>query len=48
MISRQMREAYAFFNNNGRSPDGSGGWIAQAPVNALMLKKMLTGTRVGG
>jgi uncharacterized protein YecE (DUF72 family) len=36
-LSKDARQAFAFFNNNGRSPDGSGGWIAQAPVNALML-----------
>jgi uncharacterized protein YecE (DUF72 family) len=40
-LATEARQAFAFFNNNGRSPDGSGGWIAQAPVNALMLKRML-------
>ena len=34
--------AYVLFNNNGRSPgDGEGGWIAQAPTNAFMLRRLL-------
>jgi uncharacterized protein YecE (DUF72 family) len=41
-LAKNAKQAFAFFNNNGRSPDGSGEWIAQAPVNALMLKKLLT------
>jgi uncharacterized protein YecE (DUF72 family) len=41
-LAKGAKQAFAFFNNNGRSPDGSGGWIAQAPVNALMLKRLLT------
>jgi uncharacterized protein YecE (DUF72 family) len=40
-LAPETRQAFAFFNNNGRSPDGQGGWIAQAPVNALTLKRML-------
>jgi uncharacterized protein YecE (DUF72 family) len=40
-LANEARQAFAFFNNNGRSPDGSGSWIAQAPVNGLMLKKAL-------
>jgi uncharacterized protein YecE (DUF72 family) len=46
-LATETRQAFAFFNNNGRSPDGQGGWVAQAPVNALTLKKLLaTGTPV--
>ena len=40
-LAPETRQAFAFFNNNGRSPDGQGGWLAQAPVNALTLKKLL-------
>jgi uncharacterized protein YecE (DUF72 family) len=40
-LAKDARQAFALFNNNGRSPQGDGGWIAQAPVNALMLKRML-------
>ena len=47
-LATDAREAYAFFNNNGRSQDGSGSWIAQAPVNALMLKKLLKTTKAPG
>jgi uncharacterized protein YecE (DUF72 family) len=47
-LSKDARQAFAFFNNNGRSPDGSGGWIAQAPVNALMLKTMLRAKETDG
>lgn len=40
-LGDEAEQAFAFFNNNGRSPDGSGGWVAQAPVNALMLQGLL-------
>jgi uncharacterized protein YecE (DUF72 family) len=46
-LTTEARQSFAFFNNNGRSPDGSGGWIAQAPVNALMLKKLLAAENPG-
>jgi uncharacterized protein YecE (DUF72 family) len=36
-------QAYVVFNNNGKSSDGSGGWVAQAATNADMLRKLLTG-----
>jgi hypothetical protein len=47
MIAEEAEQAFAFFNNNGRSqkPDG-GGWIAQAPENALMLREVLKGEGV--
>jgi uncharacterized protein YecE (DUF72 family) len=45
-LAPETRQAFAFFNNNGRSPDGQGGWQAQAPVNALEMKKLL-GTAEG-
>ncbi len=37
---------YAFFNNNGRSQDATGGWVAQAPTNAMMLRRTLTDANV--
>ena len=41
------QQAYAMFNNNGRSPGsparGEGDWIAQAPVNALRFQELLGG-----
>jgi uncharacterized protein YecE (DUF72 family) len=42
MVAAEAEQVFAFFNNNGRSqsPDGSG-WIAQAPANAIMLRKVL-------
>ena len=32
---------YVFFNNNGRSADGSGGWISQAATNAAQLQAIV-------
>jgi uncharacterized protein YecE (DUF72 family) len=43
-LADEAREAYAMFNNNGRSPAQPGAereWFAQAPVNALSLKELL-------
>jgi uncharacterized protein YecE (DUF72 family) len=43
-LADEAREAYAMFNNNGRSPAQAGAereWFAQAPVNALSLKELL-------
>ena len=43
-LADEAREAYAMFNNNGRSPAQVGAereWFAQAPVNALSLKELL-------
>ena len=43
-LADEAREAYAMFNNNGRSPTQVGAereWFAQAPVNALSLKELL-------
>lgn len=37
---------YTFFNNNGRSQEPSGGWVAQAPTNALTLRRILTDANV--
>jgi uncharacterized protein YecE (DUF72 family) len=34
-------QAFVLFNNNGRSEDGHGGWVAQAPTNAVELRKIL-------
>jgi uncharacterized protein YecE (DUF72 family) len=36
-----VEQAFAFFNNNGRSQDGSGGWISQAATNAASLQALL-------
>jgi uncharacterized protein YecE (DUF72 family) len=42
MIAGEAEQAFAFFNNNGRSQNSDGsGWIAQAPENALMLREVL-------
>ncbi len=43
-LAEGAEQAFVLFNNNGRSPDGSGGWTAQAPTNAVMLGKLLEGT----
>jgi uncharacterized protein YecE (DUF72 family) len=44
-LAEEAQQAYAMFNNNGRSPAprglGERDWIAQAPVNALTFKGML-------
>ena len=40
-LASEAEEAFVLFNNNGRSQDGSGGWIAQAPTNAVTLGKLL-------
>jgi uncharacterized protein YecE (DUF72 family) len=43
-LADEAREAYAMFNNNGRSPAQVGAdreWFAQAPVNALSLTELL-------
>ncbi len=44
-LAGEARQAYAMFNNNGRSPAppglGKRDWIAQAPVNAATFKELL-------
>ncbi|MBA3364578.1 MAG: DUF72 domain-containing protein [Actinobacteria bacterium] len=44
-LTGQAEQAYAFFNNNGRSPGSGNGsdpnWVAQAPTNAFMLRQLL-------
>ncbi|MDQ3778482.1 MAG: DUF72 domain-containing protein [Actinomycetota bacterium] len=44
-LAEEARQAYAVFNNNGRSPAppglGERDWIAQAPVNAATFKELL-------
>ena len=40
-LASGAEQAFVLFNNNGRSSDGSGGWIAQAPTNAFMLRGLL-------
>ncbi|HEV2901785.1 MAG TPA: DUF72 domain-containing protein [Gaiellaceae bacterium] len=43
-LAGQAQNAYAFFNNNNRSPGdgGYGGFVAQGAANAQMLKGLLT------
>jgi uncharacterized protein YecE (DUF72 family) len=36
-------QAFVLFNNNGRTEDRRGGWVAQAPTNAVELRKILDG-----
>src|SRR5205085_7856444 len=42
-LAEKAENAYAFFNNNGRSPDGGGGFVAQAATNAVALQGLLAG-----
>jgi uncharacterized protein YecE (DUF72 family) len=45
-LAGQVEQAYAVFNNNNRSPSGDGGFVAQAPTNAFMLRKLLADAEV--
>jgi uncharacterized protein YecE (DUF72 family) len=45
-LAGQADSAFAFFNNNASSPDGSGGRVAQAAFNALQLQSLLAGPAV--
>jgi uncharacterized protein YecE (DUF72 family) len=45
-LSEQAEQAYAFFNNNATSPDGSGGRMAQAAANAKALQRLLQAEKV--
>jgi uncharacterized protein YecE (DUF72 family) len=45
-LAGQVEQAYAVFNNNNRSPSGDGGFVAQAPTNAFMLRKLLAEAEV--
>jgi uncharacterized protein YecE (DUF72 family) len=40
-LAGDAEELYVMFNNNGRSQDADGNWIAQAPVNAMSLRRIL-------
>lgn len=40
-LGGQAEQAFAFFNNNGRSPAAGGSWVAQAATNAVMLRGIL-------
>jgi uncharacterized protein YecE (DUF72 family) len=40
-VAEDVEQAFVFFNNNGRSSDGSGGWISQAATNAAELQSLL-------
>ena len=41
-LAGQAANAYAFFNNNTRSPGADGGWVSQAAVNAQQFKQLLS------
>jgi uncharacterized protein YecE (DUF72 family) len=41
-LAEGAEQAFVLFNNNGRSDDGSGGWISQAATNAAMLQGILS------
>ena len=43
-LAGRAENAYAFFNNNNRSPGPDGGWVSQAAVNAKQLQGLLSGT----
>ena len=49
-LAGEAKQAFAMFNNNGRSPAppgmGEGEWIAQAPVNAATFKELLAEAQV--
>ena len=40
-LAGEAEHLYVMFNNNGRSQDADGNWIAQAPVNGLSLRRIL-------
>jgi uncharacterized protein YecE (DUF72 family) len=40
-LAEGAEQAFVLFNNNGRSDDGSGGWVSQAATNAAMLQGIL-------
>jgi uncharacterized protein YecE (DUF72 family) len=40
-LAGEAEQLYVMFNNNGRSQDADGNWIAQAPVNGLSLRRIL-------
>src|SRR5919201_1589326 len=45
-LAGQAQQAYAFFNNNATSPDGRGGRVAQAAMNAKALQRLLQSANV--
>ena len=45
-LAEGAEQAYAFFNNNATSPDGRGGRMAQAAVNANELQRLLQAASV--
>jgi uncharacterized protein YecE (DUF72 family) len=40
-LAGEADQVFVLFNNNGRSQDGQGGWVAQAPTNAVELRRIL-------
>jgi uncharacterized protein YecE (DUF72 family) len=45
-LAGEAEQAFVLFNNNNRSPSGDGGFVAQAPTNAFMLRKLLAEAEV--
>jgi uncharacterized protein YecE (DUF72 family) len=45
-LAEGAEQAFAFFNNNATSPDGSGGRMAQAAANAKELQRLLRAANV--
>ena len=45
-LAEGAEQAFAFFNNNATSPDGSGGRMAQAAANAKELQRLLQAANV--
>ncbi len=40
-LAGEAEQTFVLLNNNGRSADGTGGYVAQAPTNAVMLRRLL-------
>jgi uncharacterized protein YecE (DUF72 family) len=45
-LAQEAEQAFVLFNTNSRSPDGSGGWVAQGAANAMLLRKVLAEAEV--
>jgi uncharacterized protein YecE (DUF72 family) len=45
-LAGEAKSAYVLFNNNASTPDGSGGFVAQAAANARRLQQILTSAAV--
>jgi uncharacterized protein YecE (DUF72 family) len=45
-LAGKAKSAFVLFNNNASTPDGSGGFAAQAATNALRLQQILSASAV--